>query len=165
MTTIPDNIVQSTWRAVATIDPRVARSAMEKFTARQPALIAYVTASTNDSRSDVQEVAIFLLFVIYRMFEQLPGHQIKRISIDKLERRMMENEALIERLAQTDDSAREHEIEAQAASQPHVVQYLIEAIQEHTEPELTEDESALIFHVLKTVIDVLDSACKKIRWR
>ena len=101
------------------------------------------------------------------MFEQLPGHHIKRISVDKLERRNLENQATLERLAVADDGFIERAAQLQAASQPDVIRYLVEALHEEGDPDLklTEDEKALVFHVLTTVVEVLDNACKKTRWR
>ena len=165
MTTISEDIVDSTWREVASFESREAWRAMEKVTKRQPALLAYVMAETRDCRSDAQELAVYLFFVILRMFDRLPGHRLKRVSIQQVERRAAENEAALERLGSARERFFERAAQVQAESQPHVLRYLTEAILEGEDPELelTEDESGLLFLVLKTVVDLLDRACKKQR--
>ena len=98
MTTIPEDIVESTWREVASFASRDAWRAMEKVAKRQPALLAYVMAATRDCGSDAQELAVYLFFVVLQMFDRLPGHRLKRVSIEQVERRAAENEAILERL-------------------------------------------------------------------
>ena len=165
MPVIPEDIVENTWREVASFASRDAWRAMEKVTQRQPALLAYVMAETRDCGSDAQELAVYLFFVVLRMFDQLPGHRVKRVSIQQVERRAAENEAALERLADAHERFLERTAQVQAESQSHVLRYLTEAILEGEDPEveLTEEESGLLFLVLKTVVDLLDRACKKQR--
>jgi hypothetical protein len=165
MTTISEDIVDSTWREVASFRSRDAWRAMEKVTKRQPALLAYVMAETRDCGSDAQELAIYLFFVVLRMFDRLPGHRLKRVTIEQVERHAAENEAMLERLGSAHERFLERAAQVQAETQPHVFRYLTEAILEGDDPELelTEEESGLLFLVLKTVVDLLDRACKKQR--
>jgi hypothetical protein len=167
MTTIPETIVENTWREVASFASRDAWRAMEKVTKRQPALLAYVMASTRECGEDAQELAVYLFFVVLRMFDQLPGHRLKRVSITQVERRAAENEAMLERLGGAHERFLERAAHVQAESQPHVLRYLTEAILKGEDPEveLTEEESGLLFLVLKTVVDLLDGACKRGRRR
>jgi hypothetical protein len=163
--TVPDDIVESTWREVASLESGAAWRAMEKVTKRQPALLAYVMASTKDSRPQVQELAIYLFFVVLRMFERLPGHQVKRVDIGKVERCAGENEARLERYSVAHERFLEREAQSQAHTQPHVLRYICEAVLEEEDPslKLTEEESGLVFLVLKTVLDLLDRACREKR--
>jgi len=86
MTTIPETIVENTWREVASFASHDAWRAMEKVTKRQHALLAYVIASTRECGEDAQELGVYLFFVVLRMFDQLPGHRLKRVSINQVER-------------------------------------------------------------------------------
>lgn len=165
MTTIPEDIVENTWREVASLDSGDAWRAMEKVAKRQPALLAYVMAETHEWERDAQEFGVYLFFVVLRMFERLPSHHLKRVSIEQVERRSAENTSMLERLATAEEHLLERAAEMQVESQPHVLRYLTEAILERRDPEirLTEDEEGLLFLLLKTVVDVLDRACKKQR--
>ena len=165
MTMIPDEIVEKTWREVASFDASKARHSMGKISKRQPALLAYVMAEMHESRPDAQELAVYLFYVVCRMFGRLPGHRLKKVSISQVERRADENEAMLERLENADDRFLKRAAQVEAESQPYVVRYLTEAILEGDDPdlEINEEESGLIFLVLKTVVDLLDEACKKSR--
>lgn len=135
MTTIPEDIVENTWREVASFASRDAWRAMEKVTKRQPALLACVMAETRDCGSDAQELAVYLFFVVLRMFDRLPGHRLKRVSIQQVERRAAENEAALERLEGAHEGFIERTAQVQAESQPHVLGYLTEAILEGKTPK------------------------------
>jgi len=165
MPMVPEDIVERTWREVAAFEPHAARRAMEKIGKRQPALLAYVMAETRDSRSQVQELAVYLFVVILRMFERLPGHRLKRVPIERVERRAAENEAVLERLGAAHERFLERAARLQAEPQPHVLRYLTEAILESDDPDLdlTDEEEGLVFLVLKTAVDLLDQSCKSLR--
>ena len=165
MTMIPKDIVESTWREVSSFERRDVGRLMNKITKRQPVLLAYVLGETQECRSDAHELAVYLFTVVFRMFERLPGQRLKRVSIKQVERRAAQNETLLEQLLGAHDRFVERTAQIQAEGQPHVFDYLSEAILAVDDPdlELTEYDSGLVFLVLKTVVDLLDSACRKRR--
>ena len=72
---------------------------------------------------------------------------------------------MLERLGNAHERFLERAAQVQAESQLYVLGYLTQAIAEGEDPEveLTEEESGLLFLVLKTVVELLDRACKKQR--
>jgi len=156
MDTLSSQLVESTWREVGSLKPRTARRLMEEAAARQPALLAYVMGSTGRSRSAVQEVAVYLYYVILQMFERGASKPLSTIPISRVERVSKRNESQMDKLTRADERFLERAAEVQAAAQPFVVRYLAEALLEDEDSDLTDDEEGLVFLTLKTVIDLLD---------
>jgi len=158
---VPNEIVEATWREVGAYDSRRARRDMERVAERQPALLAFVMASTADSREEVKELAVYLYFVIQKMFDTVTDHGLQPVTVDEVERIADQREAALERLAPADERFLERAARIESEAQPHVLRYLTEAILEPDDPdlELSEDEQGLLFLVLSTVVELLDRAC------
>jgi len=166
MSLVPEDLVEETWREVASYSGDEISLVMEKAGKRQPALLAYVMAETAESRPDVRELAVYLYIVILRMFDKMPAHKLKRVPIGKIERMSGQNEDWLDRLRSAHERFVERTAEIASETQPNVLRYLLEAIFEPEDPslELTEEEQGLVFLVLKTTLDLLDGACKKKRF-
>jgi len=166
MSVVAEDLVEETWQEVASYTHDEISRVMERAGKRQPALLAYVMAETAESRADVQELAVYLYIVVFRMFDKLPGHKLKRVPIDRVERLSAQNEDWLERLGSAHERFFERTAEIESGKQPHVLRYLAEAIFEPEDANLclTEHEQGLVFLILKTALDILDSACKKKRF-
>ena len=158
MDPLSPDLVESTWRDVASLEPAAARRLMERAAVRQPALLAYVMGSAAHSRSAVQEMAVYLYYVIQQMFERGTSKPLEASSVSQVERLAKRNESHLEKLAPANERFLERAAEVQAAAQPFVVRYLAEALLEDTDSDLTDEETGLVFLTLKTVIDLLDEA-------
>lgn len=162
MPTVPEEVVEATWRQVASLDPRGARRLMVETAERQPALLAYVMASTADSRSPVQELAIYLYYVVLQMFDLTGSNRVKEVTVSIIEHHSAENESLLERLLPAHERFLERVAGVQSSSQPFVFRYIAEALLEEAESDpsspLAEEETGLLFLTLKTVVDALDEA-------
>jgi hypothetical protein len=161
---VSEDIVENTWRRVAAMRPNEAVRALDRVARQQPALLAYVMATTSDEREEVQELAIYLYHVIWQMFETMaaPG-RIGKIRIERVEHHRDRIEKLLDGLAVAHQRIAERIAAVESASQPHVLRYIADALYEYEEEEdslqLDEQESGLVFLTLKTVVDVLDEAC------
>jgi hypothetical protein len=162
MKTISDETVEATWREVAQMEPPEAQTAMQEVAKKQPALLAHVMACTDDLRDEAQELGVYIFFVIHRMFEAGSEKPLEQIPIEAVEEIADRNDALLDRLNGAHDRFLERVTEVETSRQPYVYRYLSEALIEEGEQdpsvELTEEESGLLFILLKTVIDALDEA-------
>jgi hypothetical protein len=162
MPMIPEDIIERAWREVGALEPQAARRTMAKIGKRQPAPLAYVLAETRDDRPQVQELAVYLFVVVFRMFESVPGHRLEPVPIERVERQSAANDEALERLNPAHERFLERAAQRQSEAQPHVMRYLSEAILEIDDPnlDLTEEEQGQVFRVLKTVVDLLSDSCK-----
>jgi hypothetical protein len=72
MKPIPEGIVEKTWQQVAAFSPDKARKEMTKIGNTQPDLLAFVMESSKEMGQEVRELAIYVFFVVYRMFQRDP---------------------------------------------------------------------------------------------
>ncbi len=161
MTTISEEIVEATWQEVASMEPHDAQRAMHEVAKKQPALLTYVMATTAESREEVQELGIYLYYVIFRMFEVGAEKTLQEVPIEAVERHADRNDSLLERLEVAHDCFFMRVSEVETSRQPFIYTYLVEALFEEEEDEsvdLAEEDSGLLFLTLKTVVDALDEA-------
>ena len=157
---IPDELVQATREEIAAFQDVRTRKEMTRLAKRQPDLLTFVAVETEDLSGEGQELAVYLLFVITRTFEK--GGTLARISTEDILEQFQYNISELERLEAAHDAYIERAAAGQAARQPHVMRYVLEALMDAgDEPdplELTEEEIGTLFLVLMTVVDVLDAA-------
>jgi hypothetical protein len=159
MKTIPERIVEKTWQEVAGFSPEKANKEMMKIGNSQPDLLAFVVESSKEMGREVSELAIYMFVVVYRMFQEAHG-KIKKISSEEIIECYEHNEGLMERLEGADERFLDRIASVQTSRQPHVVNYVVDALMEEDEGEdavaLTEEQKGFLYLLLKTVIDVLD---------
>jgi len=159
MKPIPEAIVERTWKEVAAFTPDKAKREMTKIGNIQPELLAFVTESSKEMSQEVRELAIYMFFVVYRMFQESHG-KIRKISSEEIIECYKHNEGLLERLDGADERFLDRIASLQTSKQPYVVNYVIDALMEEDEGEdalvLTEEQKGFLFLLLKSVIDVLD---------
>jgi hypothetical protein len=161
MNTIDEDIVEATWQEVGSMEPQDAQSAMQEAAEKQPALLTYVMAATAETREEVQELGVYLYYVIFRMFEVGAEKPLEEVSIEAVERHADRNDDLLERLESAHDRFFERVSEVETARQPYIYRYLVEALFEEEDDEsveLAEEETGLLFLTLKTVVDAMDEA-------
>jgi hypothetical protein len=151
--------VEKTWQEVAGFSPDKAKREMTKIGNNQPELLAFVTESSKEMSQEVRELAIYLFFVVYRMFQAAHG-KIKKISSEEIIECYKQNKGLIERLDGADERFLDRIASLQTSRQPHVVNYVVDALMEEDEGkdavQLTDEQKGFLFLLLKSVVDVLD---------
>lgn len=164
MIEIPEELVTETWQAMSAMSSRQARREMGEAGREQPELLAFVLGSISDCSPQAQELGIYLYFVIHNIFRNASQQALNPVSAAKIEQRLAQNEARLERLESAHPRFLERAAHLEAMHQPFVVKYLVEAIMEAPEGgdplELTDQESGSLYLVLKTAIDVLDEEMK-----
>ncbi len=160
MQIISEALVEETWEEVAGFSPPHGQNEMSKLGQEQPEILSFLVEFTKDLKQDVQELAIYIFFVVYRIFEKSSGKKIRKISADEIIECFESNEKLMEKLEGTHDKFLERITRTQILTQPYVMKYVVDTLMEAPEEEdpihLTEEDTGYLFLLLKTVIDLLD---------
>jgi hypothetical protein len=165
MSPIDAVLVEKTWRDVAGYTARRVEREMEQAGNAQPALLAFVTASTEACSAEVQGLALYLYFAIFQMFKRGTSKRIPQIPEEAVEAQFDTNETKLQQLENAGPSKMQEAAQSELSVQPFVMAYLVEAIMEPGEddaPTLTDDDGGLLFLVLKTVVDVLHEARERV---
>jgi hypothetical protein len=159
MELIPEELVEETWQEFAGFSPVRAQKETIKVNKNQPYLLTFMIEFTQDLDLEVKELAVYIFYVVCRMFQKSSKKKIKRISPEEIINCYEKNEHLMKTLEGAHDKFLERIAEVQLAGQPYVIKYVLETIMDDSEEnpvELTEEDIGYLFLLLKTVVDVLD---------
>ena len=159
MKSIPEATEERTWQEFTGFSPDRANKEMREINNSQPELLPFVVESSKEMGREVSELAIYQFVVVYRMFQESHA-KIKKISSEEVIECYKQNEGLLERLDVTHGKFLDRIASLQTSKQPHVVNYVVDALTEEDEREdavtLTNEQKGFLFLLLKTVVDVLD---------
>ncbi|MFZ3138298.1 MAG: hypothetical protein WA126_13015 [Thermodesulfovibrionales bacterium] len=158
MDPLSEGFVEKTWQKVAEFTPERANKEMQAMGKNQPELLAFLMAYTDDLQQEVKELAIYIAFVVYKMFLDSSG-KIPKISGKEIMARYDENTRLIESLEGAQDKFIDRIAGVQVSKQQYVMRYVLEALMEDAEEDginLTEEDIGSLFILFKTEIEVLD---------
>ena len=160
MEQIPSELVEETWQEVARFDTDLASKEMMKAGRSQPELLSFMVEFTQDLDQEVKELAIYMFFVVYRMFQKSSKKKIKKIPAEDIIECYEDNENLMQSLEGAHEKFFERIARIQLARQPYVMKYVVDTLVEAPEDEdpvaLAEDDVGLLFLLLKTVVEALD---------
>ena len=160
MNPISQELVDETWQAFAGFSPARARKETIKVNKNQPNLLAFMMEFTQDLDREVKELAIYMFYVVCRMFQKSSKKSLKRISPEEIINCYEKTERFIENLEGAHERFFERIAEVQLSEQPYVMKYVVETLMEAPEEEypivLTEDDIGYLFLLFKTVVDLLD---------
>ena len=160
MQPISEELVDATWQEVAAFSPARAEKEMNRTAGRQREIIGFIAAYSEDLSQEAAELAFYMFFTIYRMFFKSSRRKIPKISGERIEESLDQNESLLERLEGAHEKFVERVAQVESSRQPWVMKYLVETLMEADDGDdpiyLTEEESGALFLVLKTVVNVLD---------
>ncbi|MFC1823751.1 hypothetical protein ACFL9T_13655 [Thermodesulfobacteriota bacterium] len=164
MEPISEELVDETWQEFAGYSPERGQKETIKVNKNQPNLLAFIMEFIQDLDQEVQELGIYMFYVVCRMFQKSSIKSLKTISPEEIINCYEKNERFIESLEGTDEKFFERIAEVQISGQPYVMKYVIETLIEAPEEEepivLTEDDVGYLFLLLKTVVDLLDETLK-----
>ncbi len=164
MDPIPDDLVEQTWQEVAGFPPDRAEREMEQIAQKQRELLGFIAAYTEDLSQEAAELAFYMFFTMYRMFQKSTASKIKSIRGHLIEGCLDQNEGMLERLEGAHERFVERVAQVESSRQPYVMKYMVETLIEAPDGDdpvyLTEEEIGMLFLVLKTVVDVLDQAIR-----
>ncbi len=161
MEPLQEELVEETWQEVAGLSMEEGSEAMIRLAKNQPELMAFIVELTSNLEQEVKELAIYLFFVVYRMFEKGYGDSISNISSKEIINGYEENEKLMTSMEFSHKKFYDRIASVQISTQPNVMRYIVEALFESPEEDdpvnLSESDSGLLFLLLKNVSDVLSS--------
>jgi hypothetical protein len=159
MEPISEKFVEKTWQEVAGYSPNRASIEMQKMGKNQPDLLAFLIALTEDLDPEVRELAIYIAFVVYRIFEG-SQNKIKKVTSKEIMDCYEYNEDLMARLEGAHEKFIDRIARIQISKQPYVMKYVVDALIEESEEgdgvELTDESKGFLFLLLKTVVDLFD---------
>ncbi len=159
MEPISEKFVDKTWQEVASFSPIQDSKKMQEMGKNQPELLAFLIASTEDLAPEVKELAIYIAFVVYRIFIGSRS-KIKKITSKDIIDCYEYNEDLMSRLEVAHEKFLDRIARVQVSKQPYVMKYVVDALTEESEEgdgvELTDEDKSFLFLLLKTEIDLLD---------
>ena len=161
MGTISEELAEGTWQEFASFSSEQVQKEILRVSEDQPYLVAFMMEFTQDLNQEVRELAIYIFYVICRMFQKSSKKRIKRISPEEVINCYQKNEHFIETLEGVHERLLERIAGVQLSGQPYVMKYVVETLIEAPEGEeapvdLTEDDIGYLFLLLKTVVDMLD---------
>ena len=160
MEPIPEEAVEETWQEVAGFTPDQQHEEMGKVANNQPDLLAFMMEFTEELDQEVKELAIYMFFVVYRMFERSFRKKIRKISAKEIIECYEYNEGLMKRLEGVHERFLDRIARAELSRQPYVIKYVTDTLIEAPEGEdpivLTEEDVGFLFFLLKTVVDAVD---------
>jgi hypothetical protein len=155
---LSEEFVEKTWQEVSDFTPARADKEMLAMGKNQPDLLAFLIAYTDDFQQEVKELAIYIAFVVYKMFLGSNG-KVPRISSREIMTRYNENTRFLEKLEGAHERLIEKIANIEVVKQPFVMKYVLEALTEDAEEEgihITEEDIGFLFILFKTEIEVLD---------
>ncbi len=158
MNLLSEVFVEKIWQQAAKFTPDRANKEMLAMGKNQPDLLAFLMAYTDDLQQEVKELAIYIAFVVYKMFLDSSG-KIPRISSKEIMAKYNENTRLIENLEGAHEKFIDRIANIQVSKQPYVMKYVLEALMEDAEEDgidLADEDVGSLFLLFKTEIEILD---------
>ena len=164
MVTISQELVEETLQEFAGFSPVRAQKETIKVNKNQPNLLAFMMEFTQDLDQGVKELAIYMFYVVCRMFQKSSKKKLKRILPEKVIKCYEKNEHLIESLEGAHEKFFDRIARVQLSGQPYAMKYVVDTLIEAPEEEdpitLTEEDTGYLFLLLKTVVDLLDETLR-----
>ena len=79
MEPIPEELVEETWQEVSSFASGRMIKEMEQVSKSQPELLAFMMEFVQDLDQEVKELAVYLFYVIFRMFQKSTRKRIKKV--------------------------------------------------------------------------------------
>ena len=160
MEPISEDLVSDTWQEFAGFSTKQAQREMIKVSKNQPYLLAFMMEFTKEQEREVQELAIYMFYVLCRMFQKSAKRKIKKVPVVEIIDAYKENEQFFKSMEGSHEKFLERIAETHIFRQPYVMKHVVEALMEAPEEEdpimLTEKDAGYLFLLLKTVVDLLD---------
>ena len=159
---VPEQVVEAACLEIGGLSDDQARLHMQRLSRRQPALLAFVTAFSEDLTKDGAELGIYMFVAIVHMFEMHFGKRLQNVGPKRIESMHEENVKILNRLSVAHERWLERTAVAQSEKQPWVWKYVVECLFEPDDPELnlSEENQGSLAIIMRTVIDALDSSIR-----
>ena len=129
----------------------------DRFFRAQPAICEFVVELTHESGMKVQELSLFLSYMIFKTIEAEALESVAKVTPGVIEAGYRDTESWMERLSMVEGAELQSSVASnlQKDEEPFLLQYLISELNEPTEDgtELNDEEKGEVFFVVKTVIE------------
>jgi hypothetical protein len=160
MERLSEELVEETWQEFASFTPTQVSKEAKKVAKGQPDLLSFMVEFTEELDQEVKELAIYMFFVVNRIFVKGYRKKIKKASPEEIIECYEQNEKLMESLEGAHDRFYERVASVQVSAQPYVIKYVVETLFEVPEEEdpifISDEDVGFLFLLLKTAIDVLN---------
>jgi hypothetical protein len=162
---ISEEIVEATWRDTAALSRSIATAGIGNLGKLQPTLFRFVITEAEAFSRPANELAVYMFFVVSRMFYGKTTH-IRKINSVAVRRHEAAIISRLESLQGAHDAFLQRAAEVLSSREPFVFRYVIETIVEAPTSEadpipLSEAEQGAIFILLATAIECLTSATQR----
>jgi hypothetical protein len=138
----------------------------DRFFKAQPAICDFVVELTNESSQQIQEMTLFLSYMIFKAVETGQPDEVVSVSTSAIESAYHESETWIDRISHAGNGELQSVIASslERDTEPFLLQYVIAELNESLDDgtRLNDEEKGEIFFVLKTVISSLSSQNRRI---
>jgi len=160
MEPLSEELVEETWQEFASFTPTQMNKEAKKVAMGQPDLLSFMVEFTEELDQEVKELAIYMFFVVNRIFARGYRKKIKKASPEEIIECYEQNEKLMESLEGAHDRFYERVASVQVSAQPYVIKYVVETLFEVPEEEdpifIRDEDVGFLFLLLKTAVDVLN---------
>jgi hypothetical protein len=160
MEPLSEELVDETWEGFAGYTDEQAYEEAQVVGKNQPEILAFIMEMTEDLDQEIRELAIYMFFVIHRMFNNGYGRKTQKVTSEEIITCYEDNEKLLESLGGVHEKFFERIARVQMSSQPYVIRYIVETLFEADQEEdpilLGEEDMGYLFLLMKTVVDVLN---------
>jgi hypothetical protein len=133
----------------------------DRFFRAQPAICDFVVELTHESGQKVQELSLFLAYMVFRAVETETPDPVTQVTPEIIEAGYRDTESWMERISQSEGTELQSAVAAtlQRDAEPYLLQYVISELNEPMEDgtELDDEEKGEVFFVVKTVISSLQN--------
>ena len=156
---VTDAMIDETLSRIVALAPDAEEAAFHAFAARQPHIVAFVAAVSEEYGDAVEELAVDLLYEIDAVFADLAGAPLPTIADDVVQRTSL---AVVSAL----EAALASGAPAPAPPQPRLMAFVEDSLGESFEDEdgesneLGEEERAELVITFRTVVTLLDDALR-----
>ena len=138
----------------------------DRFFKAQPAICDFVVELTNESSQQIQEMALFLAYMVFKAVEAGDPNEVDSVTANAIENAYRESESWIDRVSQAGNRELQSVITSslERDTEPFLLQYIIAELNESLDDgtQLNDEEKGEIFFVLKTVISSLSAQNRRI---
>ena len=160
MKPLSEELVEETWQEFASFTPTQVNKEAKKIAKGQSDLLSFMVEFTEELDQEVKELAIYMFFVVNRIFVKGCRKKIKKASPEEIIECYEKNEKLMESLEGAHNRFYERVASVQVFAQPYVIKYVVETLFEYPEEEdpifISDEDVGFLFLLLKTAIDVLN---------
>lgn len=138
----------------------------DQFFKAQPALCDFVVELTNESSQQIQDITLFLSYMIFKAVEAARAAGVDAVTPKAIEAAYHDSELWIDQMSQAEGTDLDTTIASnlEQDTEPFLLQYVIAELNQAPEygSELNDEEKGAVFFVLKTVMSSLSESNRRI---